>query len=108
MRSAGPGRRPPEWWQYERHMEAPALDDQAAVLLAMGELAEHELKTLMGWWRDAYAPAYEPGMPSQARKWHLRGIPRPILAKLRAERKTRARARTSANPANPLSGPPPP
>jgi hypothetical protein len=103
MRSAGPGRRPVEWWLFEQHMDAPALDDQAAVLLAMGELAEHELKTLMVWWRDAYERACEPGMPSQARKWHLRGIPPAIVKQWNAKRR-----RPSAPSADPSKGSPPP
>jgi hypothetical protein len=53
MAGAGPGRRPAEWWITIRVWMSP-LDDQAEILVEMGELTKSELKRLMTWWRMDY------------------------------------------------------
>ena len=57
MSSAGAGRRPEEWWLYEKGRKQPK--NQTQVLYTMGELRGGELAKLMEWWRDAYKDAYE-------------------------------------------------
>ena len=57
MSSAGAGRRPEEWWLYEKGRKQPK--NQTQVLYTMGELRGAELARLMEWWRDAYKDAYE-------------------------------------------------
>jgi hypothetical protein len=47
-----PGRRPHEWWLYERVRKCP--DNQAAALYRMGELSGAELAELMKCWRADY------------------------------------------------------
>jgi hypothetical protein len=47
-----PGRRPDEWWLYERKCNRPAK--QATALYAMGELRGGELETLMKQWRGHF------------------------------------------------------
>jgi hypothetical protein len=47
-----PGRRPHEWWLYERGRKCP--DNQAAALYRMGELSGAELAELMKCWRADY------------------------------------------------------
>ena len=52
MSSAGAGRRPEEWWLYEKGRKQPK--NQTQVLYTMGELRGAELARLMEWWRDAF------------------------------------------------------
>jgi len=104
IRNAGPGRRPVEWWLYDKGWsDRPDLHGQTAILLQMGELTKAELAQLMVWWRMDFEDAYGDYVEAQERRERLRGIPRPILAQLRAERKRRARTvRTLAEaPAEP-------
>ncbi len=101
------GRRPPEWWLYERQMQPPSHPEEAATLYAMGELAGEERNEVMRYWRDQYERALEPGFghcighknPSDtfaswldgeaARKAHhdWAGIPRKLVRQWDHERK---------------------
>jgi len=53
---AGEGRRPPEWWIYEKDQEPPE-EREAAMLLEMGELGKSELARLMKHWREKWEKA---------------------------------------------------
>jgi hypothetical protein len=59
MASTAAGRRPDEWWLYERQMERPR-DREADVLYQMGELDDAELAELIPRWRDHFDRANEP------------------------------------------------
>ena len=53
--SRHPGRRPPEWWVYERNLPIPDIDTpECAVLFEMGELSGAELAALVIEWRRYY------------------------------------------------------
>lgn len=42
-----PGRRPWAWWEFEVEMAYPSLDDEAAVLAALGELCGDEIEAVL-------------------------------------------------------------
>jgi hypothetical protein len=60
MAECDPGRRPPEWWEYEKKMPRPQ-EREAEALFEMGELREAELAKLMPIWREQYEHAQKPG-----------------------------------------------
>lgn len=100
------GRRPPEWWLYERQMPRP--DD---TLYAMGELVGEEKAEVMRFWREQYEHALAPGFvycighknPGDtfasclegpaARRAHHRwaGIPPDLVRRWGAERRRQAK-----------------
>jgi hypothetical protein len=55
------GRRPPEWWLYERKLQPPEAGKETELLLAMGELSAAELIRLEPDWRVEYDRAQAPG-----------------------------------------------
>jgi hypothetical protein len=57
MADFGAGRRPEEWWLYEKGRARPKNETQG--LYAMGELRGGELAQCMKWWRTAYEDANE-------------------------------------------------
>jgi hypothetical protein len=96
------GRRPPEWWVYEKQMDPPKEPgDEHAALFEMGELLGDELAFMMQHWREAYDLATSPGFVvhtgpgkvlegAEARRAHIRwaGIPPAILRQLAEEKAT--------------------
>ena len=110
LANAGPGRRPSEWWLYEKQRRQPlGVGDQHVTLFEMGELSAAELAKLMPRWREEYERANDPAFSycvgqvagvakwlkgSAARRAHYRwvGIPREILRLWDAERKRRTKA----------------
>ena len=110
MALAGPGRRPSEWWIYEKQREEPpGIGDQHIALYEMGELSAAELNELTPRWREDYQKAHQPGFGyclgqvagvakwlkgSAARRAHYRwvGIPRELLRLWDAERKCHTKA----------------
>jgi hypothetical protein len=60
MAECDPGRRPPEWWDYEKKMPRPD-EREAEALFGMGELRDAELAKLMPIWREQYEHAQKPG-----------------------------------------------
>jgi hypothetical protein len=92
------GRRPPEWWIYERKTEPPDWYNEAEVLHDLGELREDELASLMSTWREYYDQAQAPdfacciGANGTSARWiegrearealyRWAGIPRSLLAR---------------------------
>jgi hypothetical protein len=56
----GPGRRPEEWWVYEKQMKPPCAcsdEHETALLFEMGELGPEEIAELEPQWREHYAQA---------------------------------------------------
>lgn len=115
------GRRPPEWWLYEKGLPQPDRDREAATLLEMGELGKSELAGLMKEWRERWEQAQVPNFAhcigskpgevyarwlegTAARKAHYRwaGIPVALVKQWGAER------RQSARVVQGLISPPPP
>ena len=85
MERSPSGRRPEEWWLYERDREEP--ENQTSVLYGMGEIKGGELDQLMHWWRDYYDRASN--YSAAERRAYLRDmdIPPEIIAKWDAEQK---------------------
>ncbi|MGZ5863274.1 MAG: hypothetical protein ACXWKB_08325 [Methyloceanibacter sp.] len=62
MAEAGPGRRPEEWWLYDRQMPPPDGPGREHIrLYELGELSEAELALFMPEWRARWEQANEPG-----------------------------------------------
>jgi hypothetical protein len=103
LRNEYPGRRPEEWWLYEREMQPPSRQDEAATLYAMGELTGSELNQVVGEWRQHYEHALGPRFSyntgatwlqgASARRAHYRwaGIPPALVRQWDAERRRQAK-----------------
>jgi hypothetical protein len=85
---AFPGKRPPEWWVYEKGLEPPR-NHQADILRQMGELDEAELEAVTGWWRLHYDHAVENfDDDARGRREYLNWaqVPRDLIRKWDGER----------------------
>ena len=60
MQWAHPGKRPPEWWTYEKKKRRP-VEHETSTLFKMGELTKGELAELMPDWLAQYEKATAPG-----------------------------------------------
>ena len=92
-----PGRRPEEWWIFERGGRDKPREHEAATLYAMGELHDTELAEVTAQWRQYYDKADNYIDAAQRRAWlKWAGIPPEFVKKWDAKRKRRA-SRRSAN-----------
>lgn len=91
------GRRPEEWWHYERGMPQP--DHQTSWLYDHDELSKAELTELLPYWRDKYDTSWDADFGDRrleaaaARKaWYkMFDIPAAIIRQWDAERRRSAK-----------------
>jgi hypothetical protein len=97
MEWSAPGRRPPEWWCYEKGFdEPPSPDEEAALLYELGELSAREFEQLEIQWRDDFEQAQELEPEQREERYRWAGIPKAVIRRLTAKARKKMKSESES------------